>query len=136
LAARRLALFIVSNIERDTRWVVFESNTPALRRKVTEQIEVFFSALELEGAFPGHSAGESWFVVCDERYNGPDEVRTGTVNVRFVFAARRPSEYHACLVRHSPARSELGPVSVNRLETGGRRLDEEMTGSFPVLRIG
>lgn len=128
LAARRLALFIASNIERDTRWVVFETNAPPLRKKVTAQIRTFLQELDREGAFMGHPSEESWFVVCDERFNGPDETRTGTVNILFGFAAQRPGAHHAYLVTHSPSGSLVRPVSVNRLETGGQQLEQEMKG--------
>ncbi len=133
LASRRLALLIISSIERATRWVVFATNDAALRRRVVEQIETFLLALDDEGAFVGHDSDESWFVVCDQRHNGLEQVRTGTVNILFGFAAQRPGEYHAYMLTHSPAGSRVRPVSVNRLETGGRRLDEEMTGTFQAL---
>lgn len=134
LRARRLALFIASSIERDTRWVVFETNTPALRKKVTSKIRTFLQELDREGAFMGHLSEESWFVVCDERFNGPDEVRTGAVNILFGFAAQRPGTFHTFLVTHTPAGSRVRPVSVNRLETGGRRLEDEMEGEPLPLR--
>ncbi len=126
LTARRLALFIVSSIERDTRWVMFETNSPALRAKVSAQICVFLRDLDREGAFLGHPSEGSWFVVCDDRYNGLDEIRTGTVNILFGFAAQRPGRFHAYLISHSPAASRVRAVSVNRLETGGRLLEDQM----------
>lgn len=129
LSARRLALFILNSIERGTRWVVFETNGPALREKVTAQIETFFSELDNDGAFVGYPGDEPWFVICDERMNGVNEMRTGTVNILFGFAAQRAGEHHAYVLSQSPAGSRLRPVSVNRLTTAIRQVEEEMEGS-------
>jgi hypothetical protein len=126
LAARRLALFIVDCIERGTRWVVFETNGPELWRHVAAQVETFLSELDTDGAFVGRAHDEAYFVICDERVNSASDLYQGTVNILFGFAALREGEYHAYLLSHHPAGTRLRPVSVNRLETGGRRLIEEM----------
>jgi phage tail sheath protein FI len=126
LAARRLALFIVTSIERGTRWVVFETSGPELWHRVTLQVEAFLAGLDHEGAFVGREDDETFFVICDERINAQADVRTGTVNVLVGFAALRPGEYHAYLITHDAAGSRVRPVSVNRFETGGRRLDRAM----------
>jgi len=128
LDARRLALFIVTSIERGTRWVVFESNGPALWRRVLKQIEAFLETLDAAGAFVGREPDEAYFVVCDERINSDSDMHTGVVNILLGFAAMRAGEYHTYVISHDPAGSHVRPVSVNRFETGGRRLDEEMEG--------
>jgi phage tail sheath protein FI len=126
LGARRLALFIVTSIERGTRWVVFETSGPELWQRVTLQVEAFLAGLDHEGAFVGREDDETFFVICDERINAQADVRTGTVNVLVGFAALRPGEYHAYLITHDAAGSRVRPVSVNRFETGGRRLERAM----------
>jgi hypothetical protein len=126
LAARRLALFILTSIERGTRWVVFETGGPELWQRATFQVEAFLDSLDHEGAFVGRNEDETFFVICDERINGPSEVRTGRVNILVGFAALRAGEYHTYLITHEAGGSHARPVSVNRLETGGRRLVEEM----------
>jgi phage tail sheath protein FI len=131
LSARRLALFIVTSIERGTHWVVFETNGPELWQRVTLQVESFLAALDHDGAFVGRDDDETFFVVCDERINHHSDVRTGAVNILVGIAALRAGEYHAYLITHDAAGSHVRPVSVNRLETGGRRLDEEMARALP-----
>jgi phage tail sheath protein FI len=126
LTARRLALCVVNSIERGTRWVVFETHSPALRKKVASQVEAFLAELDHAGAFIGHPADETYFVICDERLNGEEDIRSGTLNILFGFAAQRDGEYHAYIVSHTPATSRVRHVSVNRLETGGHKLEEEM----------
>jgi phage tail sheath protein FI len=128
LSARRLALFIVTSIERGTRWVVFETGGPELWERVTLQVEAFLAGLDQEGAFVGRDDDETFFVICDERVNAQADVRTGTVNVLVGFAALRAGEYHAYLITHDAAGSRVRPASVNRYETGGRRLLAEMEG--------
>ncbi len=130
LSARRLALFIVNSVERGTRWVVFETDGPELWRRVTIQIEAFLESLDAAGAFIGRGHDEAYFVACDERVNSHSDVSNGTVNILLGFGALRAGEYHAYLISHDAAGSHTRPVSVNRYETGGRRLDEQMEGEW------
>lgn len=126
LAARRLALFIMASVERGTRWLVFERNGPEAWQRARAQTEAFLEALDQEGAFAGAQADESYFVICDERLNGPPQTLQACIRLLFGFAALRPGEFHACLVTHQAGRSSARPVSVNRLATSGRRVGEEI----------
>lgn len=134
LEARRLALFIVNSVERGTRWVVFETIGPELWHRVLAEVGAFLESLDAEGAFVGREDDEAYFAMCDERLNSQSDVRTGVVNILLGFAAMRAGEYHAYLITHDPASSSVRPVSVNRYQTGGRRLDEEMEGELPAVR--
>jgi hypothetical protein len=136
LAARRLALFIVASVERGTRWVVFETSGPELWRRVQRQVESFLGSLDAQGAFVGREQDEAYFVICDDRVNSQSDMRLGAVNILLGFAAMRAGEFHAYLISHDAAGSRTRPVSVNRLETGGRRLVEEMEGELPAIHIG
>lgn len=126
LGARRLAFFLMSSIERGTRWMMFERNAEPAWTHARAQVEAFLAALDQEGAFAGRTPDESYFVICDERLNGPTEQAQGKVNVLFGFAATRPDDFHACLVTHRAGRSTARAVSVNRLATSGRRVEEEI----------
>lgn len=128
LSARRLGLFIINSIARGTHWVVFETSGPALWRRVVAQVEAFFQALDRNGTFAGCLPEEAYVVVCDERINSPVETGSGRLNILFGFAASRAGEFHAYLVSHSAAGTRVRPASLNRLETGGHRLEEEMEG--------
>jgi phage tail sheath protein FI len=123
LSARRLALFIVDSIERGTRWVVFETNGPALWLRVFEQVDTFLAELDRDGAFIGRSPEDAYVVVCDERINVESD---GTLNILVGFAAARAGEFHSYLISHQAAGSRVRPVTINRLESGGRTLEEEM----------
>ena len=114
LAIRRLALFVMTSIERGTRWVVYEEPGPALWSHVRSQMTSFFQALEEEGAFVGRSAEENYFVICDQRLNDDEHVAAGRFQLLFGFATSRPADFQTCLVTHEPGGSSVRPVSVNR----------------------
>jgi phage tail sheath protein FI len=113
LSTRRLALLILSSIERGTRWVVFEPSEPATWRRVSDQARAFFAMLEERGAFAERAPGDRWFVVCDERVNPERHREQGIVNVLFGFPAQRPGEFHAYLVSHRAGGSRVRKVSPN-----------------------
>ncbi len=120
LSARRLALFIVSSIERGTRWVVFQNNGPELWVRVKQQVEDFLAALDHEGAFIGRTPEEAYFVVCDERVNDQRDAHLGTLKVLVGIAAVRAGEFHSYVISHNAAVSRVRPASVNRLMAGAQ----------------
>ena len=114
LSARRFALFVMTSIERGTRWMLFERNAQSTWTLARAQVEAFLDSLYAEGAFSGRSGEASYFVTCDERINNEETMRAGKVNLAFGFAASKPGEYHAFLVTHQPSGSRARPISVNR----------------------
>jgi len=114
LAARRFALFVMSSIDRGTRWVRFEHNAPPLREQVCAQVTAFFESLARDGAFVGRNAGANHFVICDERLNDAAAAAGGQFRLLFGFAQTRPGEFHSFLVTHQPDGSSARTVSVNR----------------------
>ncbi len=133
LSTRRLALFILNNVERDTRWVLFEQNCPDLWGRVTARVEEFLAGLEVSGAFIGHAKDESYFVICDERLNDGSAAHAGTVRLLIGFAAARPGDYHSYLITHSAAGSRMERVSYNRLLSASYRVDDGIE-STPAMR--
>ena len=113
-AARRLALFVMTSIERGTRWALFEPQGATLWAQLRAQVGAFFEALQDDGAFVGRSAEENYFVLCDERLNARSEGTGAGVQLLFGFAVSRPGEFHTCLVRHGAGGSSVRTVSVNR----------------------
>lgn len=126
LSARRLALFIMSSIERGTRWMVFRRNAPDVWDHAKEQVEVFLESLAQDGAFAGANPDESYFVICDERVNPPKAIADGTVNLLFGFAITKPGDFHTCMVTHRPEGSRVRPVAVNRMITSQQRVAWEI----------
>ena len=130
LGARRLAQFIVSSVERGTRWVAFGRNGPDTWLRVRGQVDAFLQSLDQEGAFGGTDGYEGYFVICDERLNGPLAQVEGRINLLFGFAASRPGQFHAYLVTHRSGGSRVRAVSVNRFATAGLRVDEEIESTL------
>ena len=126
LSVRRLGLFITACIEEGTRWALLENNAPPLWGQVVTQVQDFLAALDADGAFVGNTAAESYFVICDERLNGGKAMLPGCFRLLFGFAAVRSGQFQSCLLTHRPGGSETQAVSVNRLHTSERRVDEEI----------
>jgi Bacteriophage tail sheath protein len=126
LAARRLALWVASSVERGTRWVLLEQNGPITWGRARGLVETFLEVLAEQGAFVGTEAGDRYFVICDERVNRPDTIADGRVNLLFGFATSKPGEFDTWLVTHHPATSRVRPVSVNRQATSRQRVEWEI----------
>jgi phage tail sheath protein FI len=123
LGQRRLALFILTTVERGTRWMLFEPNEPGLWVRASRQLRGFFGALEEEGAFAGRAPEDRWFVVCDERINRAYERDRGIINVLFGFAASRPGQFHSFLISHRAGGSRVKTVSLNGLQAAWTRTE-------------
>ena len=130
LSARRLALFIVTSIERGTRWMLFERNSQPTWTMARAQVEAFLDSLYGEGAFAGRSGEQSYFVVCDERINTEESIRAGKMNLAFGFAATKPGEYHAFIITHQPSGSRAKVISVNRFANYSPSVDLEIESSI------
>lgn len=114
LSARRFALFVMSSVERGTRWVLFEQPGPVLWQRVRSEVVAFLESLEDEGAFAGRVAEENYFVICDDRVNDSEHAAAGRFQLVFGFADSRPGEFQTFLVTHRPGSSSVRPASVNR----------------------
>jgi len=138
LGRRRLAFFIADSIERDTRWMLFESNGPALWARATAQLRAFFEWLEADGAFDHREPGDRWFVACDERINRGHERERGIVNLAFGFAAARPGQFHSFLVTHRAGGSRMQSLSLSREQVESAHADALLAGQAgePVARVG
>jgi len=138
LGRRRLAFFIADSIERGTRWMLFESNSPALWARATAQLRDFFESLEADGAFDHREPDDRWFVACDERINREHERERGIVNLAFGFAAARPGQFHAFLVTHRAGGSRVQPLRLTREQVESAQADAllaEQSGE-PVAQAG
>ena len=130
LSARRLALFVMTCIERGTRWMLLERQSQSTWTLARAQVEAFLDSLYVEGAFVGRSGEQSYFVVCDERINTEETLRQGKVNLAFGFAATKPGEYHAFLVTHQAASSRARPITVNRFANYSPSVNLEIESSI------
>jgi phage tail sheath protein FI len=130
LTARRFALFVMTSIERGTRWMLFERNAPGTWAMARAQVEAFLDSLYVEGAFAGRTGEHSYFVTCDERINDAEQIKRGRVNLAFGFAASKPGEYHGFIVTHEPAGSRARPITVNRFANYSPSVNLEIESSI------
>ena len=130
LSARRMALFVLTCIERGTRWMLLERNSPSTWLLAKAQVEAFLESLYTEGAFSGRTGELSYFVACDDRINNEETMRAGKVNLAFGFAASRPGEYHAFVVTHQPGSSRARQITVNRFANYSPSVDHEIESSI------
>jgi phage tail sheath protein FI len=115
LATRRLALFIINCIERGTRWVATTEPSTEIAQTIATHVRAFFEQLHEDGAFGARRREQSYFVLCDRRFNATHE-RRGEFQFLVGFAAARPGEFHTYRICHSAAHSRVTPASLNRAE--------------------
>jgi phage tail sheath protein FI len=115
LTARRLALFIVSSIERGTRWVVLAQPHVEVAALAEAQVRAFFEALHEEGAFIDRSPEDAFFVICDRRVNTPKDALARRFHLLIGFAAARIGEFHTYRITHTTAGSTVQAASLNTL---------------------
>jgi uncharacterized protein len=114
LASRRLALFILACVARGTRWVVEVEPSAELAQLLATQVRNFFDHLHEAGAFGARAREESFYVICDRRFNAADGERSGEFQFLIGFAASRAKEFHTYRISHSAAGHRVSPASLNR----------------------
>lgn len=115
LALRRFAQFVLSAIERGTRWAVVRPHDAPTQQRVTQEILVFFAELRKAGAFKSVVGDDAYLVICDERINDPHE-GPGVLNILVQFATNQAGVFHSFMITHTAQTSTVRPIVVNRLE--------------------
>jgi phage tail sheath protein FI len=112
ITTRRLLSLVRRLVQREGPALVFENQTPLLRRRVAEQFDDVLRRLFDRGAFAGATPAEGYRVVADERVNPPRQVQRGRLVVELRIAPARPLKFLTVrLVQRSgqrPAVSEPG----------------------------
>ena len=130
LTPRRFSLFVISAIERGTRWSALAANSVETRAKVARQIHDFLTELRGAGAFSSVPVDQAFLVICDSRIN-EERDGPGEMNILLQLAALHAGEYQSVMITHRPGGSVVKPVVVNRLETtlvlSNNKLEEAVT---------
>ncbi len=134
LGSRRFALYIMGNLQRNTRWVLLSSPGRAMWARLVRQINDFLHAQVAMGAFSNAHQGQEFFVICDERINPQTPEATDGVNILVGFAGAHAGQYHTFMISHSLMGSSTRMVAVNRFETPSNFEDVELTGMHQRLR--
>jgi hypothetical protein len=93
LSVRRLMTMLMLALDRQSQWVVFEPNTPALRALLHRTIEEFLRALYRNGAFTGTSEEEAFFVRSGDDLNPRASLELGRLVVEVGVAPAEPLEF-------------------------------------------
>jgi hypothetical protein len=84
-------------------------------RTGARQVEDFLRLQAEAGAFAGTDRNRHYFVLCDERLNGPAEQGHGIFRLIFGYQPAHAATRLTWLVEHRPATSSTRPVSLNQL---------------------
>lgn len=90
---RRLFLYLEESIEEGTQWVVFEPNNQQLWDRVKQSVTTFLTRVWRDGALMGNTAGEAFYVKCDETTMTQDDIDNGRLIVEIGVAPVKPAEF-------------------------------------------
>ena len=93
LSVRRLMMLLVRALERESQWLVFEPNTPALQNEVRHFLSAFLRRLYRAGAFRGGREEEAFFVACGPEQNPPRSTDAGLLVAEIGVAPAEPLEF-------------------------------------------
>jgi phage tail sheath protein FI len=90
---RRLFNYLEESILLGTQWVVFEPNDVRLWGTIRRNISAFLREEWRRGALFGASAGEAFYVKCDEETNPPASIDAGQVVCEIGICPVKPAEF-------------------------------------------
>jgi len=93
VSVRRYFLYLEASIDRGTGWAVFEPNGEALWGTVRGAISDFLFNEWTNGALPGTTPAEAFFVKCDRSTMTQDDIDSGRLIALIGVAAVRPGEF-------------------------------------------
>jgi hypothetical protein len=96
---RRFVLFLEESIDRGLRWAVFEPNAEPLWQSVRRDVTAFLHGLWRDGAFPGRTPDEAFFVRCGEDTMTQNDLDNGRLVVEIGIAPVRPAEFVILRIR-------------------------------------
>jgi phage tail sheath protein FI len=105
LPVRRLALFLEESLERGTGWAASEANDETLWAELRLAVGEFLHSLFVQGAFPGRTPREAYFVKCDAQTTTEEDVDLGRVNIVVGFAPVKPAEFVILLIEQAAGRA-------------------------------
>jgi phage tail sheath protein FI len=113
LNVRRLFNMIEESIAEATRWIVFEPNDRQLWKSIRRDVGAFLTRVWLDGALMGATAGEAFFVKCDEETNPPEVIDAGQVVAVIGIAPVKPAEFVIFQISQSASGAEIATEGGN-----------------------
>lgn len=93
LSVRRLLTMLALALHRQTQWVVFEPNTPALRELLRHTLLAFLREMYRAGAFAGDTEDQAFFVRVGDDVNPPASLDLGRLVAEVGVAPAEPVEF-------------------------------------------
>jgi uncharacterized protein len=103
---RRYVAYLERSIDRGTRWVVFEPNSPALWTHIRGIVEDFLFEEWRSGCLLGAKPDEAFFVRCDRSTMTQNDVDNGRLICVVGVALLRPAEFVIFRIGQKTATSE------------------------------
>lgn len=103
LNVRRLVCALEKQIERETRWVVFEPNGPDLWREVDRVVRGVLEEAWQRGMLNGASREQAYTVTCDATVNPPAAVAAGRLLCEIGLNPPPPAEFVVVRIILTPA---------------------------------
>lgn len=90
---RRTLNYIESSLSQLLEFSVFQPNDALLWSSIHQACSAFLTGLYYQNAFPGSTAAQSFYVVCDSSNNTPQTMSQGIVNTNVGVALLYPAEF-------------------------------------------
>ncbi|MFN3525898.1 MAG: phage tail sheath family protein [Paracoccus sp. (in: a-proteobacteria)] len=103
ISVRRLLIMLETSIRRGTQWAVFQPNNERLWNSLRRDVSAFLMLLWRQGAFPGSTPEQAFFVRCDRQTNSPATVAAGRVVIEIGVAPLSPAEFTIFRITHCSA---------------------------------
>lgn len=90
---RRLYNYVESSLMLGTQWVVFEPNDKDLWQRLIRTIRSFLYRVWQDGGLFGETAGQAFYVKCDDETNPSEVIEAGQLVCEIGLAVVKPAEF-------------------------------------------
>lgn len=99
---RRVFLHIMKTLPKELMWAVFEPSSRDLWLRIQSAITAFLNSLLGGGQTAGNTAGDAFYVLCNEETTPPESEAAGQVIAHIGVALSQPAEFIAITVKKTP----------------------------------
>jgi phage tail sheath protein FI len=89
----RSLIYLSTEFVAMTKFAVFEPNDWVLWNQITTVLNQFLNQFWQSGGLQGQSAGDAFYITCDQSNNTPQSIQQGIVNIEVGVALQFPAEF-------------------------------------------
>lgn len=104
---RRLMSAIEKTVQLSSQWVVFQSNTDALRNSLTHSLTVLLQGIWSKGGLQGTQPSEAFYVKCDATNNPQTVIDLGQLICEIGIAIAAPMEFLVFEIRQDASGGQI-----------------------------